>query len=374
MVEVPEVEGVMRERRNRHRAKQAVAGAVVVVVLVGVVSAAFALRGIGGNSSHPQVVTQPQIIPPIEFRLVGGTVPYSAADAVPPTTVPEPSTTAPLGSTAILGAVMTSCGDGAAVTPPDQIRAAGLVILPDRPDKNGKHHVCYTLGPRLLDGSGIGKVVVNYDPSQGGYVLNITFKNDDFANKIAKRYVHRQVAVVVDGVVQAAPTISGPISGRDVQISGNYTRDQAIALAAKLLGVKPSQVSVQGPSPNQELPVAPAASTPFSYPRGLLIGGIPTKQQCLATSACEGELQPVTRADILAVTTRQAGSKTWVVDVTLSPDAAARLRQPRLGADAAGEPANAILHGSTVELSRINAVGWSKAEANAAAQAIIAGR
>ena len=45
MVEVPKVEGVMRERRNRHRAKQAIAGTVVVVVFAVVVAAASNAEG-----------------------------------------------------------------------------------------------------------------------------------------------------------------------------------------------------------------------------------------------------------------------------------------------------------------------------------------
>jgi hypothetical protein len=231
MVEVPEVEGVMRERRNRHRAKQAAAGAVVVVVLFGAVAAAVALRGSGGNSSHPQIATQPSGASTLEFRVVGGVVPY-AYPAVAPTTV------APIKSRngqAVFAAVMTSCANGAAVTPHNKITpTSSFIILPDKPDKNGKHQVCYVLGPRLLDGSGVSKVVVSYDSSQGGYIIDVMFDNDDFVNKVARPELNKQVAIVVDDIVESAPTINPGITGRDVQISGNFTQQEAIALAGRL--------------------------------------------------------------------------------------------------------------------------------------------
>jgi hypothetical protein len=366
MVEVPEVEDVMRERRNQHRTKQTVAGGLVVVALFGAVSAAIALRGSGGQSSHPQVVTQPTISPPLEFREVLGILPYSSRGLPEPTTITVPSTTAHLGSTATVAAVITSCGDGAAVTPPDQITPDTKIILPDRPDKQGMHHVCYLLGPRRLDGSGIGKVVVTYDSGQQGYIIDITFKNDDVVTKVARPLTNKDVAIVVDGVVQSAPNLQPGITGRVVQISGNYTKSSAVALAASLLGVKPSQVSA--PSGGDTPP-----PTTFTEPKGLSLGEVSGQCNNAPGSSCTGEMLLVASGDIVAVTVRQTAPKHWVVEVQLAPQAVAQWRGKHLGATVLRDPMQAVLHGSTVELRPIDSTSWNKTEARAVAQAIRAG-
>jgi hypothetical protein len=356
MVEVPEVEGVMRERRHRHRTKQAIAGAVVVVVLVGVVSAAVALRGSGGSSSHPQVVTQPQRPVPLEFREVKGELPYG--DTMVSTSAPLPGEPAQV----------STCEGGALVTPSDKITPEAQVVLPDKPNKNGKHQVCYALGPRLLDGSGIGKVDVTHDPSQGGYIIELTFKNDDFVNKVARPEVNKDVAIVVDGVVQSAPKINPGITGRNVQISGSFTHDQALALGAYLLGVKPSQVQDQSPTTNTL-----GAADRVSYPPGLAYENLAA---CPTTSnECTPSYRGITAKAITASDVRHDPLLGWVVDVGLTPSAFGVISHepmtPRARVD--GAPVALALRGHGVVLSALSSTApWAKSFAETMRQAVTA--
>jgi preprotein translocase subunit SecD len=59
------------------------------------------------------------------------------------------------------------------------------------------------------------------------------FKNNDFVDKIAGR-TSTAVAIELDGVVQSAPTINQGITGRDVQISGDFSQGEAKDLALVL--------------------------------------------------------------------------------------------------------------------------------------------
>jgi preprotein translocase subunit SecD len=150
----------------------------------------------------------------LRFRLVLGTIPYSATSAA----VTDPSE--------------STCRDGAAVTPdlPQQ-----QVILPDK-DKV----FCYLLGPTILTGRNIGSANAVVNSSSGTWQVDTTFDNDDFVNKVAKEYVGKQISIVLDGVVQSAPSINQGITGRNVTITGNFSSDDAHELALVLrLGAIP---------------------------------------------------------------------------------------------------------------------------------------
>jgi preprotein translocase subunit SecD len=64
--------------------------------------------------------------------------------------------------------------------------------------------------------------------------VNVTFKGDDFATTVAAPNVNKQVAIVLDGVVQSAPVIRQGITGRNVTISGTFTQGEAKNLALVL--------------------------------------------------------------------------------------------------------------------------------------------
>lgn len=105
-----------------------------------------------------------------------------------------------------------------------------------------KRQNCYVVGPALLTGAAIESGQVVYDSNQSQWVVNVHFGNDDFVTKIAQPYLHRQIAIVLNGVVQSAPIINPGITGRDAELFGQYTRTDAVKAAAAIMGIAPSQV------------------------------------------------------------------------------------------------------------------------------------
>jgi preprotein translocase subunit SecD len=103
------------------------------------------------------------------------------------------------------------------------------VVLPDR-----KHTQCYVLGPVLVTGKSVSTASTQYDSTLSQWVTNVHFKNNDFVDKIAVPYVNKLVAIELDGVVQSAPVIHTGITGRDVQISGDFSQGEAKDLALVL--------------------------------------------------------------------------------------------------------------------------------------------
>jgi preprotein translocase subunit SecD len=149
-----------------------------------------------------------------------------------PTTAPgaAPTTTAP-------GAVATpqpgqSCSD--LLTPREGNVPEAEVWLPGRPADGGDPASCFLLGPTVLTGRNISSADAQYDTNTSTYVTDITFKTDEFVEKVATPYVNQRVAIELDGVVQSAPTINPGITGRTVQISGNFSKGEAEDLARLL--------------------------------------------------------------------------------------------------------------------------------------------
>ena len=126
------------------------------------------------------------------------------------------------------------------VTPPAQIRPTNLSeLLFDR-----RRAYCYLLGPSLVPSSSVGSASVFYDPTTSQWPVNIHFKNNDFLTKVAKPMVNKQVAIVLAGIVQSVPVINPGITGRDVEVSGGFTRAGAIELASVIMGVAPVHVHI----------------------------------------------------------------------------------------------------------------------------------
>ena len=130
------------------------------------------------------------------------------------------------------------CAKLIAQSPPD-VPSSPRVVRPDLDSKS-----CYVLGPVLLNGDNVGDASVIYDSTSSQWAINLRFTNDDFITKIARPLVNKQVAIVLNGVVQSAPTINAGITGRDVEITGSYTKRDAIAVAASILGKSPAAVTV----------------------------------------------------------------------------------------------------------------------------------
>ena len=102
-------------------------------------------------------------------------------------------------------------------------------MLPDR-----QRQSCYVLGPVLATGKSIGSTSTIYDSTSSQWATQVHFKNNDFITKIAQPLVGKNVAIELDGIVQSAPTIQPNITGRDVEITGNFTQGEASQLSLVL--------------------------------------------------------------------------------------------------------------------------------------------
>jgi preprotein translocase subunit SecD len=191
--------------------------------------------------------TKPAAVTSTSGKAAGRTIataPIVARFAAGPSTTAGATTTAGTSSTTKAGTSTTKPGSSTTTTappagqttcqtlikqsPPDT-DSAKSVVLPDR-----KHTACYVLGPAVVTGKSVGSAGTQYDSTTSQWVTNVHFKNNDFVDKIAGPYLQKQVAIELDGVVQSAPVINAGITGRDVQISGDFTQGEAKDLALVL--------------------------------------------------------------------------------------------------------------------------------------------
>ncbi len=150
----------------------------------------------------------------------------SVAAATPTTTKASATTTKPGSTTTTTKPATADCAK--LITPRDKDVASAQVVLPDP-----KHTVCYLLGPTVLTGKNVKHADARFD-STNGWEVNITYGNDDFVKKVAQPYVNKEVAIALDGLVQSAPKINPGITGRQVQITGNFSEGEARNLALVL--------------------------------------------------------------------------------------------------------------------------------------------
>jgi len=126
------------------------------------------------------------------------------------------------------------CAKGRPLPPKD-------VLLTDRDNR-----FCFVLGPVRLTGANVTSATPVYDPGASQWAVQVGWANDDFLTKIAQPLVNRMIAIVLDGVVQSAPTVNPGIVGREVMIDGaGYSRADAIRVAAAITRIAPSQVHVK---------------------------------------------------------------------------------------------------------------------------------
>jgi len=123
----------------------------------------------------------------------------------------------------------STCRNGTLITPPGSSASGARVVLADL-----QKTACFVLGPTLIDGTDVDGALAVKNPESSQWQVDIRFRNNDFVTKVAVPYVHRQIAIELDGVVQSAPVINPGITGRDVTISGTFTQTYARALALAL--------------------------------------------------------------------------------------------------------------------------------------------
>jgi len=214
-----------RGRRTQLR-RRTLAGSLGVAVALGFV---FAIAGITGTTHRGVTVldgettTTASTVAPgaapadaLEFREVLGTIPYGSASSSSSSLTPSPLSTPPA----------STCNGGQDVTPATPGKD---VVLPDRAKT-----VCYILGPTLMNGAHVTSADVTVDRSSGVWMVTVSFDNNDFVIKVASPYVNKQVAIVVDGFVESAPTINPGIAGPDITISGSFDEATAHRIATEI--------------------------------------------------------------------------------------------------------------------------------------------
>jgi preprotein translocase subunit SecD len=207
----------------------------------------------------------------LRFRPVLSPVP-SIADqerAATTTTTTTPgattSTTVPQPTEAEAKAAIAECDD-ATVATLQEIPTTGragdqrdvCVVLPDKP--GGRNAGRYYLGNAGLTGKGTVSTAKAEFISGRGWVVNVELTDSGSSkwDALAEEQFHKQVAIVLDGQVQSAPTIQPDDQvftsfGGTAQISGSFDEGSANDLAKLIrfgaLPVTLRQVNVENVSP-----------------------------------------------------------------------------------------------------------------------------
>jgi protein-export membrane protein SecD len=119
---------------------------------------------------------------------------------------------------------------------------AGMTLLPG---KDGEAYL--TSGPAPLTGAQLENAKVETGGSYGMPVVGFKFKPEAAGkfSSLTAANVGKQMAIVLDGVVQSAPVIKGRISGGSGIIEGQFSPEDAKALAIVLrAGALPAPVKV----------------------------------------------------------------------------------------------------------------------------------
>jgi preprotein translocase subunit SecD len=229
----------------------------VVIDLPGVKDRAKAVALVGKNAE-------------LRFRPVTTQLPSEAAQAKAATTTTTTApgatttTTPPQPSTDAARAAIAKCDDATVstlTTIPTTTRAADVrnacVVLPNKP--GGKNAPRYYLGKAGLTGKVVSSAKAEFVSGSGWVVnMNLTDKGSSQWDNLAQQQFHKQVAIVLDGIVQSAPTIQPDQQafssfGGKAQISGGFTGSAASDLAKLInygaLPVTLKQVNVENVSP-----------------------------------------------------------------------------------------------------------------------------
>jgi preprotein translocase subunit SecD len=208
----------------------------------------------------------------LRFRPVITELPSDAAQAKAAATT---TTTTPGATTSTTTPPATDAEAKAAVASCDETKVAALTTIPTTSRADDKRNVCVVLpnkpgtktAPRFYLGKAAitGKEAVStakpeFVSGQGWTVkMDLTGKGSAKWDALAQQQFHKQVAIVLDGQVQSAPTIqpNDPTFtsfGGTAVISGNFTQDEADNLAKLIkfgaLPVTLKQVNVENVSPS----------------------------------------------------------------------------------------------------------------------------
>ncbi|HEX9467642.1 MAG TPA: protein translocase subunit SecD [Acidimicrobiia bacterium] len=241
----------------------------IVVDLPGVKDRAKAERLVGQTA---ELRFRPVIIPvPSESAAVSTTTttkPGATTTSGATTTTAAPTTTTVPASDAAAKAALAAIAkcDTAAIasltkiptTPRGQDARGACVVLPLKP--GGKNATRYLLGPAGLTGKAVDSAKSQFLSSQGWVVtMNLTSSGSSQWDALAQQQFHKQVAIVLDGLVQSAPTIQPgdqaftSFNGT-AEISGKFSQSESSDLAKLInygaLPVQLKKVNVENVSPS----------------------------------------------------------------------------------------------------------------------------
>ncbi|HWE54866.1 MAG TPA: hypothetical protein VG435_05105 [Acidimicrobiales bacterium] len=173
------------------------------------------------------------------FRPVLCTVPpYSATG--PPVSATPPTVSPSVCSSPNEAEIPTSDADGALPTNP--------VIVAVDPNAFGTSALRYALGPADMTGAIVSRADAQEDATTGQYSVAIALTSSgavQFDRLAASRYACYEQdtsnppycsleAFELNGVVESAPTFQASTFNGSISITGDFTRAQALALAAEL--------------------------------------------------------------------------------------------------------------------------------------------
>lgn len=129
--------------------------------------------------------------------------------------------------------------------PDDVILQPGWVELPMRENAGEEGRTIVVRNRADVEGQHVTRAGASYGPS--GWEINLTFNSTgaELFGDLTTANVRGRVAVVLDDVVLSAPRINEPITGGNVQITGDFSLEEATSLASALenpLQVKPEIV------------------------------------------------------------------------------------------------------------------------------------
>lgn len=183
------------------------------------------------------------------------------------TTTTAPTATGPTGpTTAAPGATTTTAAAGTTTT----VAVAGQLVpgaeilttkpeddVPEKPvvlvSREGSGAPRYELGPAELTGKAVRSAKAVF---QGQWTVQVKLNGEGSKqfDELAAKYFGQQVALVLDGVVQSAPSINAKEFGGTAVISGSFSQSEAKDLALVLrygaLPVVLEELTVQTVSPS----------------------------------------------------------------------------------------------------------------------------
>jgi len=120
-----------------------------------------------------------------------------------------------------------------------------------------------------MTGKDVRSASTSINQQTGAWVVLLDFKSTKKWADLTGKYVQKQIAIVLDGLTESAPTIQNKIVGGNTEISGSFTQKTAKSLANVLkYGALPVQFD------KSETQTISATLGKKSLHGGLLAGGL----------------------------------------------------------------------------------------------------